>query len=367
MHFCEMTVWNMGNSNYERKIKELQALAEYRKELRKNPQLRFLFFELTQRCNENCIHCGSRCGENEVAELPTEVYLRLLDKVASDFAGHLPMICVTGGEPLLRQDFFEIVGHAHRLGFPWGMTSNGTLITKDVARRLKEAGMNTVSVSLDGTKEYHDRFRRSQNAFERTVEGLRNLLEQGFEDVQATTVVTKQNLGSLEELFQVLYDIDVDSWRLLAIEPIGRALDIPEMQLSTKEHFALLDFIRGKREQGYPVLYGCCHWLGTDYEREVRDWYFLCNAGVYTASIMSNGDIGACLDIDRRPETIQGNILRDDFTKVWKERFEIFRTPLSERCEECRNCPDVAFCEGGSCHSWDYERDRQLVCLKRDR
>ena len=357
----------MGKSDYERKIEELQALAEYRKELRKNPQLRFLFFELTQRCNENCIHCGSRCGENTPEELPTEAYIRLLDKVASDFAGQLPMICVTGGEPLLRRDFFEIVEHAHRLGFSWGMTSNGTLITKDVAKRLKEAGMATVSISLDGTKDYHDMFRRSPNAFERTVEGLRNLLEQGFEDVQATTVVTKQNLGSLEELFQVLYDIDVDSWRLLAIEPIGRALDIPEMQLSTKEHFELLDFIRGKREQGFPVMYGCCHWLGTDYEREVRDWYFLCNAGVYTASIMTNGDIGACLDIDRRPETIQGNILKDDFTKVWKERFEIFRTPLSERCEECRGCRDVAFCEGGSCHSWDYENDRQLVCLWRDR
>ena len=357
----------MGKSDYERKIKELQMLAEYRKELRKNPQLRFLFFELTQKCNENCIHCGSRCGENVPEELPTEAFLKLLDKVATDFAGSLPMLCVTGGEPLLRRDFFEIVEHAHRLGFTWGMTSNGTLITKDVARRLKEAGMATVAISLDGTKEYHDKFRRSPNAFERTVEGLRNLLEQDFEDVQATTVVTKQNLGSLEELFQVLYDIDVDSWRLLAIEPIGRALDIPEMQLSTKDHFALLDFIRSKREQGYPVTYGCCHWLGTDYEREVRDWYFLCNAGVYTASIMSNGDIGACLDIDRRPETIQGNILKDDFTKVWKERFEIFRTPLSERCAECKGCKDVAFCEGGSCHSWDYDNDRQLVCLHRDR
>ena len=110
--------------------------------------------------------------------------------------------------------------------------------------------------------------------------------------------------------------------------------------------------------------YGCSHFLGLGLEREVRKWYFLCNAGVYTASIMANGDIAACLDIDRRSGTIQGNILKDDFTKVWKERFEIFRTPLSDRCKTCRECPSVRWCEGGSYHSWDYDNDRPQVCFK---
>lgn len=348
------------------KLAELTELAAYHKELRKDPKLRFLFFELTMRCNENCIHCGSRCGETKSEELPTEVFIGILDKVAKDFAGDLPMLNITGGEPLLRKDFFEIVNHANKLGFPWGMTSNGTLITKEVARKLKEAGMGTIAVSLDGTKEYHDAFRRSPNAFERTVEGLRNLMEQGFIEVQATTVVTAKNLAQLDDIFRVLCEIDVDSWRLLGIEPIGRALDTPKLQLSMDQHRQLLRYIRDKREEGYPVTYGCCHWLGMEFEREVRDWYFLCNAGVYTASIMANGDIGACLDIDRRPETIQGNVLRDDFTEVWKNRFEIFRTPLSTRCEECSGCPDEAFCEGGSAHSWDYANDRQLVCFRRD-
>lgn len=356
----------MSEELYLQKTKELNELAQYRKFLRRNPKLQFLFLELTDRCNERCIHCGSRCGETFSEELSTEDFCALLDKVAQDFAGELPQLCITGGEPLLRKDFFEIVGHAVELGFLWGMTSNGTLITKDVARRLKEAGMSTVAVSLDGLKEYHDEFRRSPGAFEKTVEGLRNLMEQGFKDVMATTVVTKRNFSQLDRLFDLVCDIDVDTWRLLGLEPIGRALDIPEYLLSTEEHRQMLDFIKAKREEGYPVTYGCCHWLGLEYEREVRDWYFLCNAGIYTASVMANGDIGACLDIERRPETIQGNILRDDFTKVWKERFEIFRTPLSDRCEECGKCPDVAFCEGGSCHSWDYDNDRQMVCLRRN-
>ena len=348
------------------KTEQLKEMAALRNSLLTDPKLHFLFFELTLRCNENCLHCGSRCGEVSGEELPTEVFLGVLDKVAKDFEGRLPMLNITGGEPLLRKDFFEIVSHAKELGFSWGMTSNGTLITKEVARKLKEAGMSTISVSLDGTKEYHDAFRRSKNAYERTVEGLRNLKEQGFKEVQATTVVTPKNLPLLDDLLQVLCEIDVDSWRLVGMEPIGRALDNPELLLSKEEQLTLLRYIRDKREEGYPLTYACSHWLGYDYEREVRDWYFFCDAGIRTASIMANGDIGACLDIDRRPETIQGNVLHDDFTEVWKNRFRIFRKPLSNRCEECRNCPDEAFCRGGSAHTWDYEKNRQLICFRRN-
>ena len=113
---------------YREKTAQMKETALLREEIRKNHKLRFLFFELTLRCNENCIHCGSRCGEALGEELPTEVFIGILDKVAKDFAGSLPMLNITGGEPLLRKDFFEIVNHAKQLGFSWGMTSNGTLI-----------------------------------------------------------------------------------------------------------------------------------------------------------------------------------------------------------------------------------------------
>ena len=348
------------------KAGQMKETADYRMKLMKEPLLHYLFFELTLRCNENCVHCGSRCGEVHSEEIPAEVFIGVLDKVAVDFAGHLPMLCLTGGEPLLRKEFFDIVHHAKKLGFSWGITSNGTLITKEVARRLKEAGMATISVSLDGTKEYHDAFRRSEGSFERTVEGLSNLMEQGFQEVQVTTVVTPGNLAQLDDLFQVLCRIDVDSWRLVGMEPIGRALDRPDLFLNKEEHLQLLRYIRNKREEGYPVTYGCSHWLGLTYERDVRDWYFFCYSGITTAGIMANGDIGGCLDIERNAETIQGNVLRDDFTEVWKNRFRIFRTPLSTRCEECRTCPDEEFCKGGSAHSWDYAKNRQMVCFRRE-
>ena len=345
------------------KTRHLQILNDYRQQLRKYPVLKFLFLEFTLRCNERCLHCGSSCGDVMSNELPTQTYFDFLDKIKHDFK-ELPMLCITGGEPLLRRDFFEITGYANKLGFNWGMTSNGTLITKDVAKRLKETGMKTVSISVDGLEETHDEFRRTKGGFKRTIEGVKNLLEQDFNSVQVTTVVTKKNISQLDSLFDLMCELDVDSWRVINIEPIGRALKLDGYTLDAADYKRMFDFIKEKRNSDFPVLYGCSHFLGLDYEREVRNWYFLCNAGIYTASIMSNGDIGACLDIERRPETIQGNILSDDFTNVWYNRFDIFRTSLAEKNEKCRRCDSKSFCEGGSYHSWNYDDNCQMVCFK---
>ncbi len=348
----------------KQKIKDLTELNRYRQELRKSPRLRRLFFELTLRCNENCLHCGSRCGEVSSEEMPKETYFDILKQIKNDF-DPLPTLVITGGEPLLRSDFFDIMEYAHSLGFSWGMTSNATLIDKETAEHLKTAGMSTISVSIDGTKEVHDAFRRTRDGYKRAMEGINNLINTGFEHVQVTSVVTKNTIHKLDDLFEVLVDMDIDSWRLVGMEPIGRALDHEDMALSMDEHIELLNYIKEKRNQGYPVLYGCAHYLGLDYEREVRDWYFLCNSGIYTASIMCNGDIGACLDIERRPETIQGNILKDNLKDVWINRFKIFRQSLACKNEECKSCEDKDFCEGGSYHSWDYDLNRQKVCFRR--
>jgi radical SAM protein with 4Fe4S-binding SPASM domain len=96
----------------------------------------------------------------------------------------------------------------------------------------------------------------------------------------------------------------------------------------------------------------------------VRDWYFLCNAGIYVAGIQENGDVSACLDIPRSDKTVQGNVLEAHFRDIWKNRFEIFRTPLSERNEICRECPQKKYCRGGSYHSWDYEKEEPKICFK---
>ncbi len=350
----------------KQEIKEtnLNILADHHAKLCREPELRRLFFELTLRCNESCFHCGSSCANDRPDGLPLEKYKEILDEVRENFGAGVK-IALTGGEPLLYQDFFELTEYIHSLGMQWGMTSNATLITADVARQLAETGMTGISISIDGLRETHDRYRNYPGGYDQAVAGLENLIKYCSDSaLMVTTVVNHENISQLPALFDFFDKMDFNEWRLTGIEPIGRALNFPHMLLTPEDHKHMLDFIKEKREQKLPVEYGCCHFLGTDYEAEVRDWYFLCSAGIYTASIMENGDVGACLDIPRNATSIQGNVLQDSFTRIWKERFRFFRTPLSERNEHCRSCPQARFCRGGSYHSWNFETDEPRICFK---
>ena len=356
------------SEDYLKKIKasQMDELSAYRKEkLYKAPELRQLFFELTMKCNENCFHCGSGCDPKAIHGMPARKYKEILDEVKENFDISRLQLAITGGEPLLYPDFFEVLGYAHNLGYKWGMTSNGTLITKEVAKKLHECGMGTISISIDGLPDTHDRQRGLQGGYEMAMRGIKNLIEEGgFNHIQVTTVFNHKNIDEIDEIYDIMLGIDIDSWRVIGIEPIGRALQHPDYMLTTEDQKRLFDFIKEKREEQMPVTYGCSHFLGLDYEREVRKWYFLCNAGVYVASIMANGDVGACLDIERRPETIQGNVYKENFTDIWKNRFEIFRKPLSPLNEKCSTCEYEKWCAGGAAHSWDYDQNEQRICMK---
>ncbi|MBO5163666.1 MAG: radical SAM protein [Ruminococcus sp.] len=347
------------------KKEHMKTLEAYRAGLMIKPQLRHLFLELTLRCNEKCLHCGSSCGDVSSEELTAQQYAKFLAEVKGDFGTKDKMLCITGGEPLLRKDFFDIMAAAHELGFRWGMTSNATLIDDSTARELKRVGMGTISVSIDGLEETHDAFRRTHGGWQRAMNGIESLLRVGgFKHVQVTTVVTHQNIGQLDELYKIFNEMEIDSWRIINIEPIGRAKQHADLLLTPEDYRYMFEYIRNKRIAGEPVTYGCSHYLGMEYEREVRDWYYLCTAGTYIASIMANGDITACLDIERRPEFIQGNILTDRFKDVWENKFEIFRKNLSEENEKCRICAEKCRCHGDSYHSWDFDNHEPQVCFK---
>lgn len=325
--------------------------------------LRNLFLELTVRCNERCLHCGSRCGDVAAPEMTPLQYHDFLKQTAEDFDVKTFTLCVTGGEPLIRNDFFDIMADANELGYLWGMTSNGILITPDVAKNLRRCGMKTISISIDGNEETHDAFRRTPGGWKKAMSGIENLINTGgFQHIQVTTVVTHQNISQLDELYGIFKDMDIDSWRIINMDPIGRAKEHPELIMTDEDYVHMFEYIRNKRMNAEPVVYGCAHYLGMDYEREVRDWYFRCGAGKEIASIMCNGDITACLDIERRPEFIMGNIFKDRFKDVWENEFKIFRKGLC--CEECEKCAEYEFCKGGAYHTWNFDENRQNVCFK---
>ena len=347
------------------KLSHLDLQYDVRKKFFKKPVLKQLFFELTLNCNEHCWHCGSRCGDIKAEEMNPQEWKNILDQVKADFKDRLPQINVTGGEPLLYHGFEDVMGYAHSLGFKWGMTSNAVLITPEVAKMLQRCGMNTISVSIDGLPETHDKIRGLDGAYKRAMEGIQNLIDLDcFDEIMVTTVVNHQTICELEPLYEIMSDIDIDSWRIMGIEPIGRALDHPELLLTADDQRNLLNFIRDKRADNEPVTYGCCHYLGLEYEREVRDWYFFCMAGITVASITVTGDVYGCLDIDRtQPGIIQGNIHDRRFSDIWENEFKAFRYDRSGDNEKCANCSSNKYCMGGAFHTWDYVNKRQRLCL----
>lgn len=351
------------------KERDMERLSLYRNELMNSPRLIYLFFELTDACNLSCLHCGSSACPQNKTYLPVCDIERVLQSVASRYNPAEIMVCLTGGEPLLHRDFFKISAYAKELGFSCGMTTNATLITEEIAHKMIPNGMRSVTVSLDGLEDSHDWFRNSTGSFTKTVSGIKNLMHatRGAISTQITTVVHKKNFHELDRIYDLVVSLGVASWRVINLEPIGRALDHRDLLLNASELRFLLDYIRNKRfdpSVKIDVTYGCSHYLTARYEREVRDTYFICGSGIYVGSVLCNGDIYSCLDIERRPELIQGNIRVDDFVEVWENRFKEFRIDRSKNSQKCQKCKERRFCMGDSAHTWDYNLQQPLLCIK---
>ena len=352
---------------YKKLRKEQRTVADIRRSLYLEPELMTLFFELTDACNMSCIHCGSRaCPDNNRYISPVTVK-KVLDEVAKAYDPTKILVCFTGGEPLLHPDFYAFSAYATSLGFGCGITTNAALITEDVAKKMRDCGVRSVSVSIDGLKENHDWFRGHSGAYEKAMRGVENLLGVGGIYTQITTVVHKKNISELEALLGEVERSGVHSWRPVCLDPIGRALEHNDLMLSREEHKYLLEFIEDKRNvkrKALEVTYGCSHYLTDKFEGKVRDHTFFCGAGLTVAGILCNGDIFACLDIARHERLIQGNAEKDSFVSVWENGFTEFRRDRSELCEKCSQCKEREFCAGDSAHTWDYDNNEPLICLK---
>lgn len=348
------------------KIKNLNKLAKYRKKVVKKPILKDLFLEVTSRCNAHCEHCGSSCGNKiDKNEIDAETLKKTLLDISKKYNAHDIILNVTGGEPLMRKDLFDIMGYASKLGFRWGMTTNGMLINDEVIVQMERTNMETISISLDGLKETHESFRKVPNCYEKILENIKKLQQVScIKVVQVTTVANKKNLNELEELYKLMQEMNIISWRVINVDPIGRAKDNSEILLEKEDYKYLFNFIKRLREEKKieNVEYGCSHFLGLDYEKELRDTYFICSAGIYVASILSNGDIYVCPDVERRKELIQGNIKSDNFVDIWENKFEYFRK-VNRKSDKCKRCKNWKWCLGDSLHTWNFQENKPNFCI----
>jgi radical SAM protein with 4Fe4S-binding SPASM domain len=347
------------------KLTQLGMWRERCKREKATHPLTYLFWETTLRCNLACRHCGSVCGPAAGGdELSTDEIERVFSEIATDFDPSRIVLAVTGGEPLVRPDLFEVLRHATGLGFHWGLVTNGLLVDEPMVARLAEARMGTVSVSLDGLGATHDYLRGGRpGLFERVVESVRLMVAaKAFQVVQVTTCVSDYNLSQLEDLYQLVGEVGVDEWRLLLVSRIGRAKDDPRFFLNGAQLKQVLDFIVVKRHQpGRPrVLFEEEGFLGLAYEGEVRDNLFFCPAGVNVGSVLADGAISACPSLPR--QFVQGNVRQERFRDVWENRFEQFRDRRWKKCGICRTCEWWRFCEGNGLHLWDFGRSQPSVC-----
>jgi len=332
-------------------------------QMRSEHRLNYLFWECTRACNLRCRHCGSDCGPRLTGELNTEEIKAAFKSVSGDFDAKSIMVAVTGGEPLLRDDLFEVMGYAAGLGFPWGMVTNGMLVNESVVQKCHNSGMSTVTVSIDGLQQTHEHIRRLEGAFNLAVKALRLFkASDHFAIIQATTCVSDYNFEELQGLYDLFCDIGIDEWRLLTINPIGRAKADLRFNLSPGQLVGLLNFIADRRRpgKGLRITFEEEGFLGPDYEGRVRDHLFYCPAGINIASILHDGSIGACPNL---PASLtQGNIRTDRFKDVWGSRFRQFRNSSWKRTGECLDCEWWPYCMGNSLHLWDMETEKPVIC-----
>ena len=160
-------------------------------------------------------------------------------------------------------------------------------------------------------------------------------------------------------------ELKVVSWRVINVDPIGRAKENKEILLDKEEYQYLFSFIKEKREENIiNAEYGCSHYLGLSLEKELRDTYFSCVAGLYVASILSNGDIFICPNVERRKEFIHGNIKHDNFVEVWENKFQLFRTDNRTKYDQCNGCPNWKYCLADLFHTFDFEKKKTCFCIR---
>ena len=353
----EIINYGKGELIYNQKLK-----------LTKEPDLRNLFWETTLRCNAKCKHCGSRAGENCKIkdELTTEEIKNCLKSISDKMDAKKILLNITGGEPLLREDLFEVMDYAcNELGFRWGITTNGMLINDKIIQKMKDTQLRTMSISIDGMEKSHDNFRGIKGAFKKTIQNIKKLQKEKFlRNFQITTVINKLNIDELDDMYKLMQELEVDSWRIVNMDPIGRAIDNNKLALDKDDYIRLFDFMREKRNKSqFEITYGCAHFLGMKRENTIRDYSFFCFAGLTIASILYNGDIFVCPDVPRRKELIQGNVRVDDFVDVWYNKFEWYRDINKFKVGKCGSCKNYKYCLDDSLHTWDFDNNEPKLCL----
>ena len=357
----------MKKKNVSPSIRQKLALnlsAQYINVQAKVHDLTYFFWECTVRCNIACKHCGSDCRSDKgVKDMPGEDFLKVAKEVATQYNPNKVMIVITGGEPLVRADLASVCTELNKMGYPWGMVTNGLLLTREKLDELLTAGLHSITISLDGLEESHNWLRGNERSFAAASKAIKMVAQTPDIAYDVVTCITQKNIHELEELKSYLIGLGVTHWRIFAIDPIGRAKDDPMLQISSTELLEILRFIDTSRREGnIHVSFGCEGYLGA-FEDKVRDGYFFCRAGINIASVLNDGSISACPNNSHH--VVQGSIYTDSFMDVWNNRYQIMRDRSWAKEGTCADCKEFKWCKGNGLHLRDFENHDVLRCHKK--
>jgi radical SAM protein with 4Fe4S-binding SPASM domain len=303
-------------------------------------------WEMTTACNLRCIHCHASGGKPAADELTTEEAKRLLDQLAE--VPEFRMMAFTGGEPLVRQDLFELLAYSQALGFTNTLATNATLIDDAVARRLRRFGVVIAAVSLDGfTAEQHDMVRGIAGSFEAALEGMRALRRAGIV-LHVNITAMEYNVEQLVDLMRLVDELGAGILLMYQLVPVGRGCDIHQAALDEGANERLIRFMAEAQRttraimepvagpQYWPFLLQRAGISSGPLLRLAETVFHGCSAGRGFVYIKPDGDVWPCPFI----EMSCGNVRETPFRRIWKQSpvFEDLRhreTRLKGRCGEC--------------------------------
>ena len=304
----------------------------------------------TQACNINCIHCYRDAGTKRDDELSTAEGKKLLTEIAR--AGFKIMI-LSGGEPLLRPDIYELISHARDVGMRPVIGTNGTLITEQVAIDLKKAGLAVAGISIDSLdRSTHDHFRGCTGAWEQTAAGIEACRAAGLK-FQIHTTVTSYNEHEITAITDMAVEVGAIAHHIFFLVPTGRGKDIEETTLKTAQYEAMLERILDKQAEVPIEIKPTCapQFMRIAAQRGIKMRYSKgCLAGTTYCVILPNGDVQPCPYLPLKA----GNVRGKNFDDIWQDS-ELFKTLRTESLKGgCSACGFDNICGGCRARAYYY-------------
>lgn len=304
----------------------------------------------TQACNIKCIHCYRDAGTKGADELNTEEGKKLLSEMAK--AG-FKIVILSGGEPLIRSDIYDLISHAKEVGMRPVLGTNGILITEEVARKLKDAGLARAGISVDSTdKSKHDWFRQSEGAWDKTMLGMEACRKAGL-PFQVHTTVMNWNEPEITDITDLAVERGAAGHHLFFLVPTGRGKEIEDTTLKTAQYEAVLERILDKQAQVPIELKPTCapQFMRIAKQRNIPMRFTRgCLAGTAYCVILPNGDVHPCPYLPIKV----GNVRETNFDVLWRDSSLFNELRHDELKGGCGSCGFDKICGGCRARAYYY-------------